>query len=323
MRSDSCAAELQSPPSPSSLSPPVSITSFPLAFSVTPRVSSTLHAHSPRLYYSPYPAHSEAALDLASAAASAAVEGARDNADRACVVQRDEIFAASPAAEPVAAEAALTSPHALAPLPLLALDVCPSSPHAAHGGSSSGSSSVSSSAILVSAVVKCLLDDLIAQIATNAAPAHPPAAASCETSLPDNLHPTQSFRTFSAEQQMLLTAFVTSQTDPLLKSHLEDINQEAVPVMKKLDGAGGWEDGYMAARSGSLIYGSSYQGVKSLADSMLQPSTHGAVSGCDHLRIDLAGCCVRKCSAETDKAHYAFELVSSEVGGTCAELLRA
>ena len=110
-----------------------------------------------------------------------------------------------------------------------------------------------------------------------------------------------------------LTAFIMSHSDPVLKSHLEDLNNAAVPVMKKHDGVLGWQDRYMAVRRGTLFYADTYKAVKSLADSR----AHSA--GEEHV-IDVAGCSVTKCPEETDKAHFAFVVATSQVKSICVRV---
>ena len=110
-----------------------------------------------------------------------------------------------------------------------------------------------------------------------------------------------------------LTAFIMSHSDPVLKSHLEDLNNAAVPVMKKHDGVLGWQDRYMAVRRGTLFYADTYKAVKSLADSR----AHSA--GEEHV-IDVAGCSVTKCPEETDKAHFAFVVATSQVNSICVRV---
>jgi hypothetical protein len=99
----------------------------------------------------------------------------------------------------------------------------------------------------------------------------------------------------------------------VLKSHLEDVNREAVPAMMMPSGSGGWQDGYMAVRSGSLIFASAYKTVKRVADALAPLPTDDVPSDPDHQVIDLTGCSVAKRPAETDKAHFAFALTTPEV----------
>ena len=103
-----------------------------------------------------------------------------------------------------------------------------------------------------------------------------------------------------------LTGFIMSHSDPVLSSHLEDLNNSAVPVSKKHADVVGWQDRYMAVRRGTLFYAGTYKAVKSLADSR----AHSA--GDQHV-IDLAGCSVTKCPEETDKAHFAFLMTTPQV----------
>jgi hypothetical protein len=120
--------------------------------------------------------------------------------------------------------------------------------------------------------------------------------------------PPDRLRIPSEHQQQQLITFIASCADPVLKSHLEDLNYEAVPVMRKLDAALGWQDLYMAVRLGTLFYGNSYQAVKTLTGACAElPS--------DYRPIELAGCSVAKCVAQTDKAHFALTLTTAQVGG--------
>ena len=103
-----------------------------------------------------------------------------------------------------------------------------------------------------------------------------------------------------------LTAYIMSHSDPVLKSHLEDLNSEAVSVMKKHDDVVGWQDRYMAVRRGALFYADTYKAVVSLAESRAH------CQGDEHA-IDLAGCSVRKSPEECDKSHFAFRLTTPQV----------
>jgi hypothetical protein len=120
------------------------------------------------------------------------------------------------------------------------------------------------------------------------------------------------------EQQVQeLTAFIMSHSDPVLKSHLEDFNSEAVSVMKKHDDVVGWQDRYMAVRRGTLFYAGTYKDALSLVQS------RAAAAGDEHV-IDLRGCSVTKCQAESDKAHFAFRLMAPQVTASadkCARVL--
>jgi hypothetical protein len=103
-----------------------------------------------------------------------------------------------------------------------------------------------------------------------------------------------------------LAAFIMSHSDPVLKSHLEDLNNEAVPVMKKHDDVLGWQDRYVAVRRGKLYYGNTYAAVKALSDGPKPTST-------DHHAMALLGCRVHKCPEQSDKSHFAFVMTTSEV----------
>jgi hypothetical protein len=108
------------------------------------------------------------------------------------------------------------------------------------------------------------------------------------------------------QEQRELIAHIMSHSDPVLKSHLEDLNNAAVPVMKKHDDVLGWQDRYMAVRRGALFYADTYKAVVSLAESRAH------CPGDEHA-IDLAGCSVRKSPEECDKLHFAFRLTTPQV----------
>jgi hypothetical protein len=103
-----------------------------------------------------------------------------------------------------------------------------------------------------------------------------------------------------------LAAFIMSHDDPVLKSHLEDLNNAAVPVMKKRDDVLGWQDRYVAVRRGTLFYGNTYKAVKAISDGPVLSLT-------DNHTIGLCGCRVHKCPEETDKSHFAFVLTTTQV----------
>ena len=115
------------------------------------------------------------------------------------------------------------------------------------------------------------------------------------------------------ELSALMTGFIMSHSDPVLKSHLEDLNNEAVAVMKKHDGVLGWQVRYMAVRRGTLFYGNTYKAVEMLSDGSTKTST-------DHHVIDLRGCSVRKCQKESDPSHFAFALTTAQVNSGCVLL---
>jgi hypothetical protein len=105
--------------------------------------------------------------------------------------------------------------------------------------------------------------------------------------------------------------FIASHSDPVLKSHLEDLTSAAVPVMKKHDDVLGWQDRFVAVRRGTWFYGDSYKAVKAISDGRTLPSTT------DRHIISLSGCSVDKCPDETDKSHYAFVLTTAQVYAAC------
>ena len=107
-------------------------------------------------------------------------------------------------------------------------------------------------------------------------------------------------------EQRELIAYIMSHSDPVLKSHLEDLNSEAVSVMKKHDDVLGWQDRWMAVRRGTLYYADTYK------DALGRVNSRADVAGDDH-EIDLRGCSVSKCQAESDKAHFAFKLITIQV----------
>ena len=174
-------------------------------------------------------------------------------------------------------------------------------------GSSSNTTCSSNDAVF--SEVQLLLHEIITHIASNA-----PTSLSSSSEFPSTTCPSPS--TAQPHQRKHITtqhdaqevaSFIQSHTDAVLRSHLEDLLYEAVPVMKKSDDVHGWHDQYMAVRMGSLICGSTFQAVKKLAD-------HAAD---DSQSMQLSGCSVVKCQAETDKAHFAFVLTTAEVHAAC------
>jgi hypothetical protein len=109
----------------------------------------------------------------------------------------------------------------------------------------------------------------------------------------------------------IITDLIASHSDPVLKSHLEDLANAAVPVMKKHDDVLGWQDRFVAVRRGTWFYGDSYKAVKAISDGRTLPSTT------DRHIISLSGCSVDKCPDETDKSHYAFVLTTAQVYAAC------
>jgi hypothetical protein len=109
-----------------------------------------------------------------------------------------------------------------------------------------------------------------------------------------------------------LSTFIESKSDRVLKSHLEDLNNEAVAVMKKNDNVRGWQVRYMAVRRGTLFYGSTYEAVD-----MLSSSDGASNSSTDRHIINLRGCSVRKCQKESDPSHFAFVLTTAQVNRGC------
>ncbi len=67
-----------------------------------------------------------------------------------------------------------------------------------------------------------------------------------------------------------------------------------------------WRQRYMAIRDGTLFYADTADGVLSLA------ATRCHKPGDVHA-IELTGCRVEACAAETDSAHWAFTLLTHEV----------
>ncbi len=289
------ATELQLPPSALTSPVPVTAISRPASPSMSPRAIPIL---SVECRHPPFFTPPAAAPDRLSAAASVCFEGLQandiDDLDRAHVLQLEDTFPANPAAAPAVAVAALTSP----PLPSLASDSGPSLPH---------QSPCESSKIIASAILQSLVDSIVAQSACSLTP------SVTAPSFSDIPRPKQRARELTSRPHALLTAFISSQSDPVLKSHLEDIICEAVPVMKHVDGLQGWQDGYMAARGGSLFFADTYKAVKRISDSEVQSATDDVLGGHGCMCLDLMGCSVRKSPAETDKAHFAFVLATSEV----------
>jgi hypothetical protein len=159
--------------------------------------------------------------------------------------------------------------------------------------------------------VQQLLNDIVAQIQLGTSLSLPSCATSSEYApFP---HPTSNVeqppyrkQIPSEHQTQELAAFIMPHADPVLQSHLEDLNYGAVPIMKKHDDAPGWRDVFMGVRMGTLTYGDTYEIVKNVADSS---DDHRIGGHC----ILLAGCIVAKCPAETDKTHFAFVLKTSQV----------
>jgi hypothetical protein len=102
-----------------------------------------------------------------------------------------------------------------------------------------------------------------------------------------------------------LTDFIASHGDPLLKSHLEDLNDAAVGVMKKH--VMGWQVRYMAVRRGTLFYGDTFKAAKVLADGQSPPSST------DRHVVSLRGCRVKRSPEESDPSHMAFVLTTAQV----------
>jgi hypothetical protein len=132
------------------------------------------------------------------------------------------------------------------------------------------------------------------------------SAESASTAAAQAVRPVQQQVVRVEHQLQELAGFIMSHSDPVLKSHLEDLNNAAVPVSKKHGDVVGWQDRFMAVRRGTLFYAGTYEAVKSLADSR----AHSA--GDQHV-IDLAGCSVTKCPEATDKAHFAFSVTTPQV----------
>ena len=66
-----------------------------------------------------------------------------------------------------------------------------------------------------------------------------------------------------------LASYIVSYADPVLKDHLEGLNHEAVPVMKKHRDILGnrWHDRFMAVRNATLFYADTPAAATSLAAS--------------------------------------------------------
>jgi hypothetical protein len=105
-----------------------------------------------------------------------------------------------------------------------------------------------------------------------------------------------------------LTAFITSHSDPVLKSHLENLNNAAVPVMKKHRDILGnrWHDRFIAVRNATLFYADTPAAATKLA------ASHSRAPGDEHV-IELKGCRVEDCAMETDGSHWAFKLHTPQV----------
>ena len=105
-----------------------------------------------------------------------------------------------------------------------------------------------------------------------------------------------------------LTAFITSHSDPVLKSHLENLNNAAGPVMKKHRDILGnrWHDRFIAVRNATLFYADTPAAATNLA------ASHSRAPGDEHV-IELKGCRVEDCAMETDGSHWAFKLHTPQV----------
>jgi hypothetical protein len=103
-----------------------------------------------------------------------------------------------------------------------------------------------------------------------------------------------------------IAACITSLTDPVFQSHLEDLSTNAIPVMKKRGAGVGWQDCWMAVRGATLFYAKTYKTVMSLVDSVADVAS-------DKHAICLVGCAVTKAQEESDKTHFAFRLVTPQV----------
>jgi hypothetical protein len=113
------------------------------------------------------------------------------------------------------------------------------------------------------------------------------------------------------EMTDIMTDFIASHSDPVLKSYLEDLNDAAVGVMKKHDDVLGWQVRYMAVRRGTLFYGDTFKAAKALADSKSPPSST------DRHVVSLRGCSVKRSPEESDPSHMAFVLTTTQVNAAC------
>jgi hypothetical protein len=113
------------------------------------------------------------------------------------------------------------------------------------------------------------------------------------------------------EMTDIMTDFIASHSDPVLKSYLEDLNDAAVGVMKKHDDVLGWQVRYMAVRRGTLFYGDTFKAAKALADGQSPPSST------DRHVVSLRGCSVKRSPEESDPSHMAFVLTTAQVNAAC------
>jgi hypothetical protein len=105
-----------------------------------------------------------------------------------------------------------------------------------------------------------------------------------------------------------LASYIESHADPVLKAHLEGLNDEAVPVMKKHRDLLGnrWHDRFMAVRNTTLFYADTPAAATNLAASRSRAPR-------DEHVIELKGCRVENCAMETDGSHWAFKLHTPQV----------
>jgi len=105
-----------------------------------------------------------------------------------------------------------------------------------------------------------------------------------------------------------LASYIESHADPVLKSHLENLNNAAVPVMKKHRDILGnrWRNRSMAVRNATLFYADTPAAAANLA------ASHSRAPVDEHV-IELKGCRVEDCAMETDGSHWAFKLHTPQV----------
>ena len=102
----------------------------------------------------------------------------------------------------------------------------------------------------------------------------------------------------------IMTDFIASHSDPVLKSHINKLTKFAIPVMKKHDDITGWQQRFVAVRGRWLCYGRSYDTALQLANSLPHhDASHKHV-------VNLAGCSVCEAPQHDDSDHCAFTLTA-------------
>ncbi len=111
-----------------------------------------------------------------------------------------------------------------------------------------------------------------------------------------------------SHHSLVLGSLPTSHADPVLLFHVHNLTSAALPFMKKhrVLFVDSWHERYMAVRDGTLFYADTADDVLKLA------ASRSHKPGDVHV-VELKGCRVAECPAETDGAHWAFTLIASTV----------